>query len=71
MSGFVRTRLAFLRISGRSAVGVSPSYTDALICGSFSARTCRSWSRARAFVGNRNSAVAFGVVRARSANARS
>ena len=53
MSGFVMTRFAFVRISGRSARGVSPSYTAAFTCGSFSPRTARSWSRASAFVGKR------------------
>ena len=42
MSGFVITRFAFFRINGRSARGVSPSYTAAFICGIVSARTARS-----------------------------
>jgi hypothetical protein len=71
MSGFVSTRFAFFRISGRSALGVSPSYADARICVSFKARTARSWSRASAFVGNRYRAVAFGTATAASANATS
>ncbi len=53
MSGLVITRFAFFLISGRSARGVSPSYTAAFICGIVRARTARSWSRARAFVGKR------------------
>ena len=69
MSGFDMTRFAFRRIIGRSTLGVSPSYTAARICGSFSARTCRSWSRASAFVGNRYSAVAFGSCSTLEANA--
>ena len=42
MSGLVMTRLALRLMSGRSADGVSPSYTAARICGSFRERTCRS-----------------------------
>ncbi len=53
MSGFVITRFAFVRIRGRSAFGVSPSYTAAFSWGSFNDRTDRSWSRASAFVGKR------------------
>src|SRR5207302_5315028 len=70
MSGFDITRFAFRRMSGRSADGVSPSYTAARIWGSCSDRTWRTWSRARAFVGNRYSAVAFGSATARAAKAR-
>jgi hypothetical protein len=70
MSGFDITRFAFLRMSGRSALGVSPSYTEARTWGSFSSRTCRSWSRASAFVGNRYSAVRFWSFTASEANAR-
>jgi hypothetical protein len=69
MSGFVITRLAFVRISGRSARGVSPSYTAAFTCGSRSDRIARSWSRASAFVGNRYSAVDLARSTASPANA--
>jgi hypothetical protein len=53
MSGLVRTRLALRRIIGRSADGVSPSYADALTPASANERMARSWSRARALVGER------------------
>lgn len=70
MSGFVMTRLALRRIRGRSAWGVSPSYTAARTCGSLRSRTCLSWSRARALVGNRYRAVRFSSARAVLANTR-
>ena len=69
MSGLLITRFALRRITGRSACGVSPSYTAARICGSFSERICRSWSRASAFVGNKYSAVRFESRSTSAANA--